>query len=88
MMAPHSVSAPCGCKGIRRCLLCERLKGEAQLEADTPKVNTHETEKSLLLCFYQQEAAAASYGSPEVSGSLCVFTSARPMQLKHISVTL
>ncbi|XP_041656518.1 alpha-ketoglutarate-dependent dioxygenase alkB homolog 4 [Cheilinus undulatus] len=40
MMAPVSSdgAASCACKGIRRCLVCEKLKGKGQLEANKTKV--------------------------------------------------
>ncbi|XP_047462182.1 alpha-ketoglutarate-dependent dioxygenase alkB homolog 4 [Mugil cephalus] len=43
MMAPDTSNAvtSCGCKGIRRCLICEQNKGEVQLEASKPKVVHH-----------------------------------------------
>ncbi|XP_031164019.2 alpha-ketoglutarate-dependent dioxygenase alkB homolog 4 [Sander lucioperca] len=40
MMAPDSSDGvtSCACKGIRRCLKCEKLRGKAQLEANEPKI--------------------------------------------------
>ncbi|XP_074528616.1 alpha-ketoglutarate-dependent dioxygenase alkB homolog 4 [Halichoeres trimaculatus] len=42
-MAPDSSdgAASCACKGIRRCLICEKLKDKGQKEADKPKVVHH-----------------------------------------------
>ncbi|KAM7373936.1 hypothetical protein PAMP_006620 [Pampus punctatissimus] len=40
-MAPDDVSGVCACKGIRRCLLCEKLKENGRLEANNPKIVHH-----------------------------------------------
>lgn len=37
----------CACKGVRRCLVCEKLKGKVQLETSEPKVLISDRE----LCF-------------------------------------
>lgn len=39
MMAADCGVTACACKGIRRCLQCDTLKGKGQLEANEPKVN-------------------------------------------------
>ncbi|KAM4726673.1 alpha-ketoglutarate-dependent dioxygenase alkB homolog 4 isoform 2-T2 [Anableps anableps] len=44
MMAPDSVSdcvSSCGCKGIRRCLICEKFKGKTQAETSEPEIVHH-----------------------------------------------
>ncbi|CAJ1063341.1 alpha-ketoglutarate-dependent dioxygenase alkB homolog 4 [Xyrichtys novacula] len=42
-MAPESRdgAAPCGCKGIRSCLICEKLKGKGQLQKSKSEVVHH-----------------------------------------------
>lgn len=43
MMAPDTSDggASCGCKGIRRCLFCEKFKDKGHLEASGAKVNIY-----------------------------------------------
>ncbi|KAM6983608.1 alpha-ketoglutarate-dependent dioxygenase alkB homolog 4 [Tautogolabrus adspersus] len=43
MMAPDSSdgTTSCACKGIRRCLTCEHVKGKEQLEVNKPKILHH-----------------------------------------------
>ncbi|XP_054481223.1 alpha-ketoglutarate-dependent dioxygenase alkB homolog 4 [Anoplopoma fimbria] len=41
MMAADSGVTNCACKGIRRCLKCEHVKGKEHLEANEPKIVHH-----------------------------------------------
>ncbi len=51
MKAPDSSdrAAACACKGIRRCLICEKLKGKGQFEANGHKVNIQDGKLCLTL---------------------------------------
>lgn len=67
-MAPDSSDGvtKCACKGIRRCLICEKLKPKGQLEATVPKVVHHflfDPETRLAVC---KDGAAASFPFPGV----------------------
>ncbi|KAF0023028.1 alpha-ketoglutarate-dependent dioxygenase alkB homolog 4 [Scophthalmus maximus] len=64
MMAPDSRdgAAPCACKGIRRCLVCEKLEEKGQLEATGRKVVHHflyNPETKLAVCKDAAEEAAS-----------------------------
>uniref|UniRef100_UPI0037E7A40A alpha-ketoglutarate-dependent dioxygenase alkB homolog 4 n=1 Tax=Semicossyphus pulcher TaxID=241346 RepID=UPI0037E7A40A len=68
MMAPEGSdgAASCGCKGIRRCLICEKLKAKGQLDASGPKIVHHflyDPEKRLAI---PKDAEAASFPFPGV----------------------
>ncbi|XP_071361962.1 alpha-ketoglutarate-dependent dioxygenase alkB homolog 4 isoform X1 [Trachinotus anak] len=67
MMAPDSSGGvTCACKGIRRCLICEKFKVKGQLEASEPKVVHHflyNPETRLAIC---KDAEAASFPFPGV----------------------
>ncbi|XP_010731869.3 alpha-ketoglutarate-dependent dioxygenase alkB homolog 4 [Larimichthys crocea] len=68
MMAPDSRDggASCACKGIRRCLVCEQLKGKEQSEANEIKTVHHflyDPETRLAAC---KDATAASFLFPGV----------------------
>ncbi|XP_044077684.1 alpha-ketoglutarate-dependent dioxygenase alkB homolog 4 [Siniperca chuatsi] len=43
MMAPDGSGGvtSCACKGIRRCLICEKFRGKGRLEANGPKIVHH-----------------------------------------------
>ncbi|XP_068457199.1 alpha-ketoglutarate-dependent dioxygenase alkB homolog 4 [Clinocottus analis] len=65
-MATDSGVTSCACKGIRRCLQCDTLKGKRQLEANEPKIVHHflyDPETRLAFC---KEAEAASFPFPGV----------------------
>ncbi|XP_068572540.1 alpha-ketoglutarate-dependent dioxygenase alkB homolog 4 [Cebidichthys violaceus] len=66
MMATDSSVTSCACKGIRRCLQCDILKGEGQLEANESTVVHHflyDPETSLAV---HKDAEAASFPFPGV----------------------
>ncbi|KAM8741997.1 alpha-ketoglutarate-dependent dioxygenase alkB homolog 4 [Acanthopagrus schlegelii] len=68
MMAPDSSDGvtSCACKGIRRCLVCEKLKGNGPLEAHEPKIVhyfLYDPEKRLAI---GKDATAASFPFPGV----------------------
>ncbi|XP_051258265.1 alpha-ketoglutarate-dependent dioxygenase alkB homolog 4 [Dicentrarchus labrax] len=55
--------SPCACKGVRRCLVCEKLKRKEHLEANEPKIVhrfLYDPETGLAVC---KDAAAASFPS-------------------------
>ncbi|XP_040005579.1 alpha-ketoglutarate-dependent dioxygenase alkB homolog 4 isoform X3 [Xiphias gladius] len=67
-MAPDRTDAAtsCGCKGIRRCLMCEKFKRKGQLEPSGPKVVhrfLYNPETRLALC---KDAKAAAFPFPGV----------------------
>ncbi|KAM6907268.1 alpha-ketoglutarate-dependent dioxygenase alkB homolog 4 [Xenentodon cancila] len=67
MMAPGgSDGSLCACKGIRRCLLCEKFKGKAPFETNESKAVHHyvyDPEAGLAVC---RNAEAASFPFPGV----------------------
>ncbi|XP_070699762.1 alpha-ketoglutarate-dependent dioxygenase alkB homolog 4 [Pempheris klunzingeri] len=68
MMAPDSrTSVPsCACKGIRRCLTCEQVKGTTQSGADAPKIVHHFLYDPETRLAVPQDAEAASFPFPGV----------------------
>ncbi|XP_034461848.1 alpha-ketoglutarate-dependent dioxygenase alkB homolog 4 [Hippoglossus hippoglossus] len=64
--APDSSDSPCACKGVRRCLVCEQIKGKGQLEPSDPEVVHHflyNPETRLAVC---DDAEALSFPFPGV----------------------
>ncbi|XP_026183467.1 alpha-ketoglutarate-dependent dioxygenase alkB homolog 4 [Mastacembelus armatus] len=68
MMAPDSRDrvALCACKGIRRCLLCEKFTGRSQWEASEPKFVHHFLYDPETRLAIPKDAAAASFSFPGV----------------------
>ncbi|CAB1448203.1 unnamed protein product [Pleuronectes platessa] len=64
--SPDSSDSPCACKGVRRCLVCEQIKGTCQLEPSVPEVVHHflyNPETRLAVC---EDAEALSFPFPGV----------------------
>ncbi|XP_042287695.1 alpha-ketoglutarate-dependent dioxygenase alkB homolog 4 [Thunnus maccoyii] len=68
MMAPSSADgiAPCACKGIRRCLLCEKWKEIKHLEANVPKTVHHFLYNPETKLAIRKDAEPASFSFPGV----------------------
>ncbi|XP_041808581.1 alpha-ketoglutarate-dependent dioxygenase alkB homolog 4 [Chelmon rostratus] len=58
--------ASCACKGIRRCLICEEVKGKGQLEAKGSKIVHHFIYNPETRLAISRDAAAASFPFPGV----------------------
>ncbi|XP_053187197.1 alpha-ketoglutarate-dependent dioxygenase alkB homolog 4 [Scomber japonicus] len=71
MMAPGSTDAgsSCACKGIRRCLLCEKTKENTHLEANEPKLVRrflYDPETKLAVSRDTEQPAPSSFPFPGV----------------------
>ncbi|XP_059208279.1 alpha-ketoglutarate-dependent dioxygenase alkB homolog 4 [Centropristis striata] len=56
----------CACKGIRRCLKCEKLKGKGQLESNEPKILHHFLYDPEMRLAIRKDAEAVSFPFPGV----------------------
>ncbi|KAM7397534.1 hypothetical protein PAMA_005707 [Pampus argenteus] len=68
-MAPDGadgVSGACACKGIRRCLLCEKFKGNKGLEANDPKIVHHFLYNPEMRLAISKDVGSASFPFPGV----------------------